>query len=71
MTPNITMRLMFTYLNALYTGRYQHTNEHGVNAAKYTRAIANVTPDSFPKLLLVSTMRYAMHPITFTNKTAT
>ena len=59
------MCLHSSNLNALYTGRNQHTNEHGVNRNKKKIESPNVTPaDCDPPLFIVA-MKYAREPMTF------
>ena len=58
------------YLNALYSGRYQHINEHGVISTKYTIDSANPTPDSLLTSSCIDIMKYPRLPRKFRNSTA-
>jgi len=58
-------------LNALYTGRNQHTNEQGVNSSKKKMESPNVTPADCDPLAFIVVMKYAREPMTFMTRVPT
>jgi len=50
----------------LYTGRNQHTNEHGANRTRKKTDSPNVTPADWDPPPCIVAMKYAREPMTFT-----